>query len=162
MAVGIREKKTIFFSLTEHCTHKTRLASSEGGKERARFLLPPSLKSLLDHGLLDSIFGKQTKAYLVAVKWNFESGHYSRICGTEGETIEHTISSCIVLGQSEYKKRHDIFAKIIHMNLAVIFNLLKNTPPHYSCTPESCLKNDNYKLYFDRTVGWATMRHGPR
>jgi hypothetical protein len=55
-----------------------------------------------------------------------------RICGTEGETIEHTISSCTVLAQSEYKKRHDIFAKIIHMNLAVKFNLLKNTQPHYS------------------------------
>jgi hypothetical protein len=50
-----------------------------------------------------------------------------RICGTEGETIEHIISSCTVLAQSEYKKRHDIFAKIIHMNLAVKFNLLKNT-----------------------------------
>jgi hypothetical protein len=56
------------------------------------------------------------------------------------------------LAQSEYKKRHDIFAKIIHMNLAVKFNLLKNTQPHYSYKPESCLENDNYKLYFDRTV----------
>jgi hypothetical protein len=45
-----------------------------------------------------------------------------------------------------------MFAKIIHMNLAVKFNLLKNTQPHYSYTPESCLENDNYKLYFDRTV----------
>jgi hypothetical protein len=53
-----------------------------------------------------------------------------RICGTEGETIEHIISSCTVLAQSEYKKRHDIFAKIIHMNLAVKFNLLKDTQPH--------------------------------
>jgi hypothetical protein len=75
-----------------------------------------------------------------------------RICRTEGETIEHIISSCTVLAQSEYKKRHDIFAKIIHINLAVKFNLLKNTHPHYSYTPESCLENDNYKLYFDRTV----------
>jgi hypothetical protein len=75
-----------------------------------------------------------------------------RICGTEGETIEHIISSCTVLAQSEYKKRHDIFAKIIHMNLAVKFNLLKNTQQHYSYKPESCLENDNYKLYFDRTV----------
>jgi hypothetical protein len=66
-----------------------------------------------------------------------------RICGTEGETIEHIISSCTVLAQSEYKKRHDIFAKIIHMNLAVKFNLLKNTQPHYSYTPESCLENDS-------------------
>jgi hypothetical protein len=47
------------------------------------------------------------------------------------ETIEHIIPSCTVLAQSEYKKRHDIFAKIIHMNLAVKFNLLKNTQPHY-------------------------------
>jgi hypothetical protein len=38
----------------------------------------------------------------------------------------------------------------IHMNLAVKFNLLKNT--HYSYTPESCLENDSYKLYFDRTI----------
>jgi hypothetical protein len=38
------------------------------------------------------------------------------------------------------------------MNLAVKFNLLTNTQPHYSYTPESCLENDNYKLYFDRTV----------
>jgi hypothetical protein len=58
----------------------------------------------------------------------------------------------IILAQSEYKKRHDIFAKIIHMNLAVKFNLLKDTQPHYIYKPESCLENDNYKLYFDRTV----------
>jgi hypothetical protein len=65
-----------------------------------------------------------------------------RICGTEGETIEHIISSCTVLAQSEYKKRHDIFAKIIHMNLAVKFNLLKDTQPHYSYKPESCFKQN--------------------
>jgi hypothetical protein len=56
------------------------------------------------------------------------------------------------LAQSEYKKRHDILAKIIHMNLGVKFNLLKNTQLHYSYTPESCLENDSYKLYFDRTI----------
>jgi hypothetical protein len=28
------------------------------------------------------------------------------------------------------------------MNLAVKFDLLKNTQPHYSYTPESCLEND--------------------
>jgi hypothetical protein len=37
----------------------------------------------------------------------------------------------ILMAQSEYKKRHDIFAKIIHMNLAVKFKLLKDTQPHY-------------------------------
>jgi hypothetical protein len=38
------------------------------------------------------------------------------------------------------------------MNLAVKFNLLKDTQPHYIYKPESCLENENYKLYFDRTV----------
>jgi hypothetical protein len=38
------------------------------------------------------------------------------------------------------------------MNLAVKFNLLKDTQTHYIYKPESCLENDNYKLYFDRTV----------
>jgi hypothetical protein len=51
------------------------------------------------------------------------------------------------MAQSEYKKRHDIFAKIIHMNLSVKFNLLKDTQPHYIYKPESCLEIDNYKLY---------------
>jgi hypothetical protein len=45
-----------------------------------------------------------------------------------------------------------ILAKIIHMNLAVKFNLLRDTQPHYIYKPESSLENDNYKLYFDRTV----------
>jgi hypothetical protein len=70
-----------------------------------------------------------------------------RICGTEGETIEHIISSFTVLAQNEYKKRHDIFAKIIHMNLAVKFNLLKDTQPHYIYKPESCLENDQTLLF---------------
>jgi hypothetical protein len=38
------------------------------------------------------------------------------------------------------------------MNLAVKFNLLKDTQPHCIYKPESCLENDNYKSYFDRTV----------
>jgi hypothetical protein len=29
------------------------------------------------------------------------------------------------------------------MNLAVKFNLLKDTQPHYIYKPESCLENDN-------------------
>jgi hypothetical protein len=51
-----------------------------------------------------------------------------------------------------FLQKNDIFAKIIPMNLAVKFNLLKDTQPHYIYKPESCLENDNYKLYFDRTV----------
>jgi hypothetical protein len=38
------------------------------------------------------------------------------------------------------------------MLLHYINNNLKDTQPHYIYKPESCLENDSYKLYFDRTV----------
>jgi hypothetical protein len=100
------------------------------------------------HGLRNQIFTSETEGFIFAIQDRvINTRNYKkhicglqsiidkcRICGTEGETIEHIISSCTVLAQSEYKKRHDIFVKIIHMNLAVKFNLLKNTQPHYSYT----------------------------
>jgi hypothetical protein len=108
------------------------------------------------HGLRNQIFTLRLRVlylqYKIVLSIQEIIKNTYAICGTEGETIKHIISSRTVLSQSEYKKRHDIFAKIIHTNLAVKFNLLKNTQPHYSYKPESCLENDNYKLYFDRTV----------
>jgi hypothetical protein len=97
----------------------------------------------------------ETEGFIFAIQNHvINTRNYKKhICGLQSiATIEHIISSCTVLAQSENKKRHDIFAKIIHMDLAVKFNLLKDTQPHYISKPESCLENDNYKLYFDRTV----------
>jgi hypothetical protein len=36
--------------------------------------------------------------------------------------------------------------------MEIYLYVLKNTQPRYSYTPESCLENDSYKLYFDRTI----------
>jgi hypothetical protein len=55
-----------------------------------------------------------------------------RVCGTEGETIEHIISSCTVLAQSEYKKRHDIFAKILDLANTLVVEIQKGILL-YSC-----------------------------
>jgi hypothetical protein len=41
---------------------------------------------------------------------------------------------------------------LVLISVMQLLNLLKNTQPHYSYTPESCLENDSYKLYFDRTI----------
>jgi hypothetical protein len=75
-----------------------------------------------------------------------------RICGTEGETIEHIISSCTVLAQSEYKKRHDIFAKIIHMNLVVFFLYLKEKSSHQLLWPLVMYKICIHSSYFAQTI----------
>jgi hypothetical protein len=65
------------FFLTEHYTNKTRLISGEGGKKEAAFSSHHPLSHFLTMAYWIPFFGKQTKAYLVAVKWNFESGHYN-------------------------------------------------------------------------------------
>jgi hypothetical protein len=76
-----------------------------------------------------------------------------RICGTEGKQLNTSfLLAPFWLKANIRNVMIYVFAKIIHMNLAVKFNLLKNTQPHYSYKPESCLENDNYKLYFHRTV----------
>jgi hypothetical protein len=81
MARGIREIKenvtSFFFFNRTLCTHKTRLASSEGGKEKAAFFSHHPLSHFLTMAYWIPFFGKQTKAYSVAMKWNFESGHYT-------------------------------------------------------------------------------------
>ena len=38
----------------------------------------------------------------------------SRLCGDTDKTINHIISECCKLGQSEYKTRHDWVKKVIH------------------------------------------------
>jgi hypothetical protein len=73
MARGIREKKRkrdFFFFNGTLCTNKTRLASGEGGKEEAAFSSHHPLSHFLTMAYWIPFFGKQTKAYLVAVKWN--------------------------------------------------------------------------------------------
>jgi hypothetical protein len=82
---------------------------------------------LLMHGLRNQIFNLRLRVLYLQykivlsiqeiIKNTYVMCDKCRICGTEGETIEHIISSCTVLAQSEY----------IHMNLAVKFNLLKDT-----------------------------------
>jgi len=40
-----------------------------------------------------------------------------RRCGKESETIQHITAACVQLAPTEYVKRHDGLAKIIHQKL---------------------------------------------
>jgi hypothetical protein len=68
------------------------------------------------------------------------------------ETIEHVITGCPILAPTDYKNRHDQVAKIIHIELDKIHNLLHTSPPYYIYPPDPHMENDSSKLYWDKQI----------
>jgi hypothetical protein len=75
-----------------------------------------------------------------------------RRCGKESETIQHITAACEKLAPTEYLKRHDGLAKIIHQKLAEVAELKEKKIPYYKYTPASVLENDNFKLYWNLRI----------
>lgn len=77
-----------------------------------------------------------------------------RRCHRESETIDHLISSCPNLANTEYIHRHNLTANILHQALAVKYNLLSEDDmvPYYDYKARPVLENDTYKLYYDLSI----------
>ena len=75
-----------------------------------------------------------------------------RRCGKEPETIQHITAACEQLAPTEYVKRRDGLAKIIHQELAEAAELIEDKSPYYKYTPASVLENENFKLYWNRII----------
>jgi len=52
-----------------------------------------------------------------------------RRCGKESETNQHITAACKQLAPSEYVKRHDGLAKVIHQRLAEAAELIDDKSP---------------------------------
>ena len=78
------------------------------------------------------------------------------LCGLYDETVDHLLTSCSVIDQSYYKKRHDAIAKIIHCELARRggFEYTTKRWEHY---PLPVMQNACMKLLWDFTI--QTDRH---
>jgi hypothetical protein len=74
------------------------------------------------------------------------------ICGKESETIQHITAACEQLAPTEFLKRHDRLAKIIHQKLAEAAELIDDKSPYYKYTPANVLENEYFKLYWNRSV----------
>uniref|UniRef100_A0A6P7H095 Uncharacterized protein LOC114342846 n=1 Tax=Diabrotica virgifera virgifera TaxID=50390 RepID=A0A6P7H095_DIAVI len=69
------------------------------------------------------------------------------------ESIQHLTGGCQAFVGTDYKERHDSVGKILHQELANKLGLLQTDHlPYYQYVPDRMLENDNYKLYWDRTV----------
>ena len=75
-----------------------------------------------------------------------------RRCGEESETVQHITAACEELAPTECVKRHDGLAKVLHQKLAKAAKLIKDKSPYYKYTPASVLENDNFKLYWNRSI----------
>lgn len=75
-----------------------------------------------------------------------------RRCLRASETIQHITAGCTSLAHTEYLHRHNCVGKIIHLKLAQLHQLAENTTPYYQYTPDNVLENENFRLYWDRTV----------
>ena len=73
-------------------------------------------------------------------------------CGKESETIQHITAASEQLAATEYVKRHDGLAKIIHQKLAEAAELVDDKSPHYKYTPANVLENEHFKLYWNRSI----------
>ena len=80
------------------------------------------------------------------------SDELCRWCGKESETIQHITAPCEQLASSEYAKRHDGVAKVIHQKLAEAAGLIEDKSPYCRYTPANVLENDNFKLYWNRSI----------
>ena len=56
------------------------------------------------------------------------------------------ISACEQLAPTEYVKRHDGLAEIIHQKLAEAAELIEDKCPYYNYTPANVLENEHFKL----------------
>jgi CDP-diacylglycerol pyrophosphatase len=59
---------------------------------------------------------------------------------------------CEQLAPTKYVKRHDGLAKIIHQKLAEAAKLIDDKSPYYKYTPANVLENENFKLYWNRSI----------
>jgi ribosomal protein L37E len=75
-----------------------------------------------------------------------------RRCGKESETIQHITAACEQLASSEYAKRHDGVAKVIHQKLAEAAELIEDKNPYYRYTSANVLQNDNFELYWHGSI----------
>ena len=70
---------------------------------------------------------------------------WCRLCGERDETINHIISECSKLAQSEYKTRHDWVGKVIHWELCKKFKF-EYTNKWYMHKLESIQETETHKI----------------
>jgi len=66
--------------------------------------------------------------------------------------IQHITAACEQLAPTDYVKKHDGLAKVIHQKLAETAELIDDKIPYYKYTPANVLENENFKQFWNRNI----------
>jgi hypothetical protein len=77
---------------------------------------------------------------------------FCRRCGKVAETVQHITAACVKLACTEYAKRDDAAAKVIHQKLAEAAELIEDKSSYYRYTQANVLQNDNFKLCWNHSI----------
>jgi hypothetical protein len=66
--------------------------------------------------------------------------------------MQHITAACEQLASTEYVNRHDGVGKVIHQKLAEAAELIEDKSLYYKYTPANVLENDNFNLYWNRSI----------
>jgi len=73
------------------------------------------------------------------------------MCNERDETTFHILSECSRIAQTEYKKRHDKLAQLVHWNLCKRYGL-QHERNWYDHTAEKVLENEKVKILWDFSI----------
>ena len=74
-----------------------------------------------------------------------------RLCGKNGEKVQHITSGSEKLAQKEYKRRRDNVAKKVHWDICKK-NGLQHSEKWYEHAPEGAVENEEIKVLWDITI----------
>ena len=74
-----------------------------------------------------------------------------RLCGLKEETVDHLVSSCSKIAQTDYKGRHDRVAAFLHWSLCKQYGFAR-AENWWTHRAEKVLENDRCKLLWDFAI----------
>ena len=79
----------------------------------------------------------------------------------KGESVQHFVSGCEKLAQTEYKRRHDNVAKKVCWDLCKK-NGLEHKKKWYEYVPEGAVENEKVKVLRDINIPCGNVIEGTR
>lgn len=71
------------------------------------------------------------------------------------EKVTHLMAGCLAIAPSDYVRRHDNVAKIIHQELCKKYKALAEPTPYFKYSPPVLVENKEVKIYWNQPVTTA-------
>lgn len=120
-------------------------------EETYQWLITGTLKKETE-GLIVAAQDQALRTNCIKVKIDKQVGSpMCRLCGSKEETVDHLVSSCSKIAQTDYKSRHDKVAANLHWSLCKQFGF-QRAEKWWEHRAEKALENEEYKLLWDYDI----------